>query len=68
MKNYSYKIFVNKLRLINFPDYSGHNCVNDAYQDFVTKVLSTVDSVSPIGLQRVKSNTKPCLKCHSKLR
>ena len=59
MKNYSDETFVDKLRSIKFPDYSNHTCVNHAYQDFVTKFLSAVDSVLPIRTLRVKSNTKP---------
>ena len=59
MKNYSDEIFVDKLRSIKFPDYSHHTIVNHAFQDFVTKFLSAVDSVSPIRPLRVKSNTKP---------
>ena len=59
MKNYSDIIFVDKLISIKFPDYSNHTCVNHAYQDFITKFLSAVDSVSPIRALRVKSNTKP---------
>ena len=58
MKNYSDKIFVDKLRSIKCPDYSNHTCVNHAYQDFITKFLSAVDSVSPVRILRVKSNTK----------
>ena len=59
MKNYSDEIFLDKLRSIKFPDYSNYTCVNHAYQDFITKFLSAVDSVSPIRALRVKSNTKP---------
>ena len=59
MKNYSYEISVDKGRSIKFPDYSNHTCVNNAYPDFVTKLLSAVDSVSTIRILRVKSNTKP---------
>ena len=50
---------MDKLRSIKFFDYSNHTCVNNAYQDFVTKFLSAVDSISPIRTLRVKSNTKP---------
>ena len=59
MKSYSDEIFKGKLRSIKFPDYSNHICVNDAYQDFFIKFLSTVDSVLPIRTLRVKSNIKP---------
>ena len=51
--------FVDKLRSIKFFGYSNHTCVSNAYQDFVTKFLSAVDSISPIRTLRVKSNTKP---------
>ena len=44
-----------------FLDYSNHTCVKDAYQDFVTKLLSAVGFVSPIRTLRVKSHTKPWL-------
>ena len=50
---------MDKLRSIKFPAYSNHTCVNDAYQDFVTKFLSTADSFSPITTLRVKCNSKP---------
>ena len=59
IKNYSDETFVDKLRSIKFPDYSNHSCVNHAYQDFVTKFLSAVGSVSPTRTLRVKFNTKP---------
>ena len=57
--NYSDEIFVDKLRLLKFPYYSKHTCVNHIYQDFVTKFLSAADSASRIRTLRVKSNTKP---------
>ena len=59
VKNYSDKIFVDKLRSKKFPDYSNHTGVNYAYQDFITKFLTALDSVSPIRTLRVKSNIKP---------
>ena len=58
MKNYLDEIFVEKLRAINFPDYSNYTCVNDAYQDFITKFLSVINFVASIRTLRVKSNTK----------
>ena len=59
MKNY--EIFVDKLRSIKFSEYSNYTCVNNAYQDFVTKFLPGVDSLSPIRSLRVKPNAKPWL-------
>ena len=58
MKNYLDEIFVEKLRAIKFPDYSNYTCVNDAYQDFITKFLSVINFVASIRTLRVKSNTK----------
>ena len=59
IKNYSDKIFVEQLRAVKFPDYSNYTCVNDAYQDFVTKFLSVIDFVAPIRTLGAKSGTKP---------
>ena len=42
------KSFLEQLRSIKFPDYSNFTCVNDAYQDFVTKSLSVIDFIAPI--------------------
>ena len=52
--------FVEQLKAIQFSDYSNYTCVNDAYQDFLTKFLSVIDFVAPIRTLRVKFNTKPC--------
>ena len=41
-----------------FPEYSNYTCVNDANQEFLTKILSVFDVVAPIRILRVKSNTK----------
>ena len=48
-----------RLRSTKFPDYSNNNCVNDAYQGFVTKFLSVNDSVVATRTLRVKPNIKP---------
>ena len=42
------KSFLEQLRSIKFPDYSNFTCVNDAYQDLVTKSLSVIDFIAPI--------------------
>ena len=59
MKNHSDETFVAKFRLIKFRDYSNHTCVNDTFQDFVTKFSSAVDFVLSITILRMKSNCKP---------
>ena len=47
-----------QLRTIKFPGYSNYICVNDAYQDFVTKFLSVIDFVVLIGTLIVKYTAK----------
>ena len=49
-----------KLRSIKFPGYSNYACVNDAYQDFVTKFLFVIDFFATVKTLRVKSSTKTC--------
>ena len=58
MKNCSYEIFVEQLRATKLTDYSNYTCVNDAYQDILTKFLYVIDFVAPIRTLRVKPNTK----------
>ena len=59
MKNYTKDLFLQKLNDIQFPDYSVSESVNEAYSDFVHKLMSVIDSISPLKQVRVKSNTKP---------
>lgn len=59
MKNYLEKISMEKLRSIEFSDYSSNNWVNDAHQNFVSKFLQAADSVAPARTIRVQSNTNP---------
>jgi hypothetical protein len=58
MKNYTKDLLIQKLSDIQFPDYSVFECVNEAYSDFVSKLMSVIDSISPSKQVRVKSNTK----------
>lgn len=62
MKNYKDKIFCGiinkKRRSTKFLDYSNYACVNDAFQDFVTKFLSIVNFVALIKIVKIKSNAK----------
>ena len=58
MKNYLDEIFVEKLRSIEFTNYSNHTCVNDDYQDYISNFLHAFNSVVPIKTIRVKSNTR----------
>ena len=35
------------LRNINFPDYSKFNNVDDAYFDFIDKLITVIDKIAP---------------------
>ena len=56
LKIYSQTLFLDKLRKINFPDYSNFKDINNAYSDFTEKVTSVTDEIEPIKEIRVKNN------------
>ena len=48
MKNYTKELFIKKLSELQFPNYSIFNNVNEAYSDFVTKLMIIIDNISPL--------------------
>ena len=58
LKNYSQTLFLDKLRKINFADYSNFKDINNAYSDFTEKVTSVIDEIAPIKEIRVKNNSQ----------
>ena len=58
LKNYSQTLFLDKLKKINFPDYSNFKDINNAYSDFTEKVTSVIDEIAPIKEIRVKNNSQ----------
>ena len=48
MKNYSAELFLEELSKVTFPDYSTFQCVNNAYSDFVDKLMSVIDKIAPL--------------------
>ena len=58
LKNYSQTLFLDKLRKINFPDYSNFKDINNAYSDFTGRVTSVIDEIAPIKEIRVKNNSQ----------
>ena len=58
LKNYSQTLFLDKLRKINFPNYSNFKDINNAYSDFTGKVTSVIDEIAPIKEIRVKNNSQ----------
>ena len=59
LKNYYKDIFLEKLRDIQFPNYRNVACINDAYQNFLGKVMEIIDRVAPLKEIRIKGSSKP---------
>ena len=64
MKNYSKELFLEELSKLAFPDYSTFQCVNTAYSDFISKLMTVIDKIAPIKEIRVKGNLKPWFDCN----
>ena len=43
---------------LNFPNYQNYNEINEAYNDFIQKIMSVTDNVAPIKERRVKQNSQ----------
>ena len=60
MKNYSKEVLVQKLGETSSPDYSVFECVNTAYQDFISKIMDVIDMIAPLKEMRMKGNSISC--------
>ena len=58
VQNYSQALYQEKLRKINFPDYSNFKDINDAFSDFTKNVTSVIDEVARLKEIRVKNNSQ----------
>ena len=43
---------------LNFPNYQNYNEINEAYNDFIQKIMSVIDKVVPIKERRFKQNSQ----------
>ena len=60
MKNYSKELFLEKLREIQLPNYRNFECINEAYQSFLEKIMVVIDKIAPLKkTTRVKGSSKP---------
>ena len=57
-KNYTKEKFENELTSINFPNYSEFRDVNLAYNDFIKKLMNTIDTCAPKKEGRVKNSSQ----------
>ena len=58
MKNYTAENFIELLNKIDFSNYQTFSCVNKAYLDFITKLITTIDTHVLLKKIRIKGNTK----------
>ena len=47
MKNYTAENFIKLLNKINISNYQTFSCVNKAYLDFITKLITAIDTLCP---------------------
>ena len=58
LKNYSADICEEALGRVDFPNYRNFENINDAYSNFIQKVMGVIDLVPPIKSRRIKQNSQ----------
>ena len=53
-----FNLFEKELWRLNFPNYQNYNGINEAYNDFIQKIMRVIDKVAPIKERRVKQNSQ----------
>ena len=51
-------LFQQELSKLNFPIYQNFNDINEAYNDFIQKIMNVIDKVAPLKERRVKQNSQ----------
>ena len=59
-KNYTVDGYEKALTEINFPEYKNFDNVNDAYSNFIQKLMEVINKVAPIKNKRIKRNSQVC--------
>ena len=57
-KHYLANLFKEILTSINFPNYQNFNDVTEAYDEFIQKIMVSIDKVAPIKERRIKHNSQ----------
>ena len=57
-KHYTVYLFEQGLSKLNFPNYRNFNDMNEAYNDFIQKIMNIIDKVAPLKERRVKQNSQ----------
>ena len=50
------EVLVQQLDKISFPDYNFFECLNTAYQDFISKIMDVIGIIAPLKEIRIKGN------------
>ena len=57
-KHYTADLLEQELSRLNFPNYRNFNDINEAYNDFIQKIMNVIDKVAPLKERRVKQNSQ----------
>ena len=57
-KHYTADLFEQELSRLNFPNYRNFNDINEAYNDFIQKIMNVIDKVTPLKERWVKRNSQ----------
>ena len=57
-KNYTIDGYEKALIEINFPEYKNFDNVNDAYSNFIEKLMEVINKVAPVKNKRIKRNSQ----------
>ena len=58
LKNYSADIYEEALGRVDFPNYNNFENINDAYSNFIQKVMGVIDLVAPIKSRQIRQNSQ----------
>ena len=58
LKNDAADIYEEAPGRVDFPNYHNFENINDAYSNFIQKVMGVIDLVAPIKLRRIKQNSQ----------
>ena len=57
-KHYTVDLFEQELSKLNFPSYQNYNEINEAYNDFIQKIMSVTGKVAPIKERRLNKTLR----------
>ena len=61
LKNYTKEIFLEKLHNTNFPNYENYQNVDEAYNDFFTKINTIINTIAPEKAMKIRNDAEEWL-------